>query len=96
MGERDFPEEVLSMGQSLAWQDDANCKGKDGDIFFPERGASIRLAKGICRECKVREECLWFALITGQKAGIWGGMSERERRKARRKLHLAGTLKRKS
>src|SRR5690606_18251896 len=67
-----------------SWQDLANCLGVDPDLFFPERGASTREAKEVCRSCVVREECLDYALGTGQKFGIWGGMSERERRRIRR------------
>ena len=59
------------------WQDHANCLGVDPDLFFPERGASTREAKEVCRGCVVREECLEFALQNGEKFGIWGGMSER-------------------
>ena len=67
-----------------AWQDYANCLGVDPDLFFPERGASTREAKEVCRGCVVREECLEFALQNGEKFGIWGGLSERERRRIRR------------
>ncbi|HEX9643636.1 MAG TPA: WhiB family transcriptional regulator [Acidimicrobiia bacterium] len=75
--------EVLS-SEDLAWQDLANCRGADPDLFFPERGASTRTAKGICRECSVRAECLEFAIVSSEKFGIWGGLSERERRRIRR------------
>jgi WhiB family redox-sensing transcriptional regulator len=68
----------------LAWQDLANCRGANPDLFFPERGASTRTAKGICRECSVQAECLEFAIVSSEKFGIWGGLSERERRKIRR------------
>ncbi len=71
------------------WQDDANCLGVDPDLFFPERGASTREAKEVCRGCVVREQCLEFALQNGEKFGIWGGMSERERRRIRRQRALA-------
>jgi WhiB family redox-sensing transcriptional regulator len=67
-----------------SWQEDANCLGVDPDLFFPERGASTREAKEVCRGCVVREECLEFALQNGEKFGIWGGLSERERRRIRR------------
>ena len=67
-----------------AWQDRANCLGVDPDLFFPERGASTREAKEVCRGCEVRAECLEFALQNGEKFGIWGGLSERERRRIRR------------
>jgi WhiB family redox-sensing transcriptional regulator len=66
--------------RDLAWQDEANCKGSDADLFFPERGASTRVAKAICRECRVREQCLDFAVTVKAKFGIWGGMNERNRR----------------
>jgi WhiB family transcriptional regulator, redox-sensing transcriptional regulator len=67
-----------------SWQDHANCLGVDPDLFFPERGASTREAKEVCRGCVVRAECLEFALQNGEKFGIWGGLSERERRRIRR------------
>jgi WhiB family redox-sensing transcriptional regulator len=56
----------------------------DPDLFFPERGASTREAKAVCRGCEVRDECLEYALDQGEKFGIWGGLSERERRRVRR------------
>ena len=66
------------------WQDQANCLGVDPDLFFPERGASTREAKEVCRGCVVRTDCLEYALVNGEKFGIWGGLSERERRRLRR------------
>ena len=77
----------------LEWQDYANCKGADPDLFFPERGASTRAAKAICRECTVRQDCLEFAITSGEKFGIWGAMSERERRKIRRQRAVAAQRK---
>ncbi|MGH9302755.1 MAG: WhiB family transcriptional regulator, partial [Acidimicrobiales bacterium] len=71
-----------------SWQRQANCMGVDPDLFFPERGASTREAKGVCRGCVVREDCLEYALANGEKFGIWGGMSERERRRVRRSRAL--------
>ena len=71
------------------WHDFANCLGVDPDLFFPERGASTREAKEVCRGCVVREDCLEYALQNGEKFGIWGGMSERERRRIRRQRALA-------
>ena len=70
--------------EDRSWQDEANCMGVDPDLFFPERGASTREAKEVCRGCVVRVECLEYALANGEKFGIWGGMSERERRRIRR------------
>src|SRR3954467_3447804 len=74
--------------EDRGWQDYANCLGVDPDLFFPERGASTREAKEVCRGCVVREDCLEYALANGEKFGIWGGMSERERRRIRRRRAL--------
>lgn len=71
------------------WQDRANCLNVDPDLFFPERGASTSEAKEVCRGCEVREECLEYALSTREKWGIWGGLTERERRRELRVRALA-------
>jgi WhiB family redox-sensing transcriptional regulator len=71
------------------WQERANCLGVDPDLFFPERGASTKEAKAVCHGCEVQQECLEYALRHGEKFGIWGGMSERERRRIRRQRALA-------
>lgn len=73
-----------TFSQERGWQDAANCLGVDPDLFFPERGASTREAKEVCKGCVVRGECLEYALANGEKFGIWGGLSERERRRLRR------------
>jgi WhiB family transcriptional regulator, redox-sensing transcriptional regulator len=75
----------LIQPQTQLWQRYANCMGVDPDLFFPERGASTKEAKEVCRGCVVREDCLEFALANGEKFGIWGGLSERERRRIRRR-----------
>ena len=75
---------LLSGLENRGWQSRATCMGVDPDLFFPERGASTREAKEVCRGCVVREDCLEYALDNGEKFGIWGGMSERERRRLRR------------
>ncbi|HVC25230.1 MAG TPA: WhiB family transcriptional regulator [Acidimicrobiales bacterium] len=74
------------------WQSRANCMGVDPELFFPERGSSTREAKEVCRGCVVQQDCLEFAIANGEKFGIWGGMSERERRRVRRSrvLHDRG------
>lgn len=76
-------------GEEMVWQNFANCLGVDPNLFFPERGASTREAKEVCRGCVVQDECLEFALSNGEKFGIWGGRSERERRRVRRQRALA-------
>ncbi len=67
------------------WMAYAKCTGVDPDMFYPERGAPGTEAKEVCRGCAVREECLEHALVNGEKFGIWGGLSERERRRVRRR-----------
>src|SRR5438477_4942593 len=81
--------QVFGEAEDRGWQDQANCMGVDPDLFFPERGASTREAKEVCRGCVVREDCLEYALANGEKFGIWGGMSERERRRIRRARALS-------
>jgi WhiB family redox-sensing transcriptional regulator len=63
------------------WQDRAVCAQTDPDAFFPEKGGSTREAKRVCRVCEVRAECLQYALDNDERFGIWGGLSERERRR---------------
>ncbi|MFF8817349.1 MULTISPECIES: WhiB family transcriptional regulator [Leucobacter] len=70
--------------EALAWQSDALCAQTDPESFFPEKGGSTREAKRICETCEVRSECLDYALENDERFGIWGGLSERERRKLRR------------
>lgn len=66
------------------WRAHGACIGVHPNIFFPERGESVVEAKTICAACPVRGECLDFALDNSEKFGIWGGRSERERRRMRR------------
>jgi WhiB family transcriptional regulator, redox-sensing transcriptional regulator len=65
----------------LEWQDKALCAEVDPEIFFPEKGGSTRNPKRVCAMCEVRAQCLDYALEHGEAFGIWGGMSERERRR---------------
>ena len=93
-GPMTLPEGLMALydeteAEERSWQDYANCLGVDPDLFFHERGASTREAKEVCRGCVVREDCLEYALQNGEKFGIWGGMSERERRRIRRQRALA-------
>jgi len=68
----------------LAWQADALCAQTDPEAFFPEKGGSTRDAKRICQSCEVRAQCLEYALQNDERFGIWGGLSERERRRLKR------------
>lgn len=69
----------------LAWQDDALCVQTGPEPFFPEKGGSTREAKRICKTCDVRAQCLAYAVLNNERFGIWGGLSERERRKLKRR-----------
>jgi WhiB family redox-sensing transcriptional regulator len=69
----------------LAWQTDSLCAQTDPEAFFPEKGGSTRDAKKICGSCEVRSRCLEYALENDERFGIWGGLSERERRKLRKR-----------
>lgn len=66
------------------WQDRALCAQTDPEAFFPEKGGSTREAKRICQGCEVKSECLEYALHNDERFGIWGGLSERERRRLKR------------
>ena len=68
-----------------AWHEDALCAQTDPEAFFPEKGGSTREAKKICVGCEVRSECLEYALANDERFGIWGGLSERERRKLKKR-----------
>jgi WhiB family redox-sensing transcriptional regulator len=69
----------------LGWQERALCAQTDPEAFFPEKGGSTREAKKVCTSCEVRSECLDYALANDERFGIWGGLSERERRKLKRR-----------
>ena len=66
------------------WHERALCAQTDPEAFFPEKGGSTREAKKICQGCPVKDECLEYALAHDERFGIWGGMSERERRRLKR------------
>lgn len=75
--------------QPPGWTDLALCAEVDGEIFYPEKGGSTREAKQVCRACEVSTECLEYALDHDERYGIWGGLSERERRKLKRERYAA-------
>lgn len=71
---------------TMSWQERALCAQTDPEAFFPEKGGSTREAKKVCTSCDVRSECLEYALANDERFGIWGGLSERERRKLKRQV----------
>ena len=70
--------------RGFAWQDLSLCSQSDPEAWFPEKGGSTRGPKRICYRCPVISECLDYALETDQRFGVWGGLSERERRRLKR------------
>jgi WhiB family transcriptional regulator, redox-sensing transcriptional regulator len=74
----------------MDWRHKAECRTEDPELFFPigtsgPALAQIAEAKAVCRRCPVRRECLAWALASGQDAGIWGGLTEDERRALKRR-----------
>lgn len=65
------------------WYDDALCAQTDPEQFYPERGGSVREAKKVCAACPVREQCRAHALANDEHWGVWGGLSEFDRRRMR-------------
>ncbi len=65
------------------WVQEAVCAQTDPDVFFPEKGGSTKAAKAVCASCDVVEQCLRYSLDHDERFGIWGGRSERERRRLR-------------
>lgn len=90
---------ILASSQALAaaadeWRDHALCRDTNPDLFFPvgttgQALTQVDHAKNVCGECSVTSDCLDFALATNQDSGIWGGLSEEERRVIRRQRTAA-------
>ncbi|MGP2436225.1 WhiB family transcriptional regulator [Streptomyces sp. JW3] len=73
------------------WREHAACRDEDPDLFFPIGTSGPALlqteqAKAVCHHCPVRDQCLEWALDTGQSIGVWGGTDENERRALKRRL----------
>ena len=78
--------ETTDEASEMSWQERSLCAQTDPEAFFPEKGGSTREAKKVCVGCEVRQECLEYALEHDERFGIWGGLSERERRKLKKRL----------
>lgn len=63
------------------WRELGACRGLDPEVFFPETEEEADIAKAICADCPVRVACLEHALSSREKVGVWGGTTERERRR---------------
>jgi WhiB family redox-sensing transcriptional regulator len=66
---------------NLSWRQHAACRGVDPDIFYPVSDEDAEAAKAVCHQCPVREACLEYALVNRERDGVWGGATERERRR---------------
>lgn len=66
---------------SLTWMADGNCANQPPSLFFPSDGVGVDVARGVCDGCPVLSECLEYALENRIDHGVWGGTSERERRR---------------
>jgi len=81
------PRSVAAMSD---WRHLSACRDEDPELFFPIGTSGpallqVEQAKAVCRRCSVTDECLQWALDSGQDAGVWGGMSEEERRAVKRR-----------
>lgn len=74
----------MTEDEEMGWQERALCAQTDPEAFFPEKGGSTREAKRVCLSCDVRSDCLEYALANDERFGIWGGLSERERRRLKK------------
>lgn len=70
----------LQVSTGLDWMDDAQCARVDTELFYPDHGQNATDAKAVCGRCYVREECLTYANAARETHGVWGGLTERERR----------------
>jgi WhiB family transcriptional regulator, redox-sensing transcriptional regulator len=100
-GERRYEGKTTDVGQTrptspdgrtrrMDWRHRAACRDEDPELFFPIGTTGPALlqvdeAKAVCRRCEAVDECLSWALDSDQDAGVWGGLSEDERRAARRR-----------
>lgn len=71
------------------WTRRALCAEVDPDLFFPEKGDDVSRVKRICKACDVKKECLKYSLDNDERFGVWGGLSEHNRRKLRAERKLA-------
>jgi len=81
------PYDFLNVAEE-PWMLSGLCAQTDPEEFFPDKGGTSRIAKSVCARCPVAAECLDYALKHGERYGIWGGLSERERRKVAKALGL--------
>jgi len=81
----------LSLHLPPEWVSDALCAQTDPEVFYPQVGGTVAPAKRVCAACPVLAECRDYALTTGELDGVWGGLSETDRRRLRRQARRTGT-----
>jgi len=74
------------------WMDRGRCREMSPSVFFPNDGTGVQVAQRICATCDVREPCLQYALENHVDHGVWGGTSERERRRILRRKRVAESV----
>lgn len=74
--------------EGVEWMRQGSCKAEPPETFFPSDGAGVEVARAICQQCVVQTDCLEYALSNRIEHGIWGGASERERRRILKRRRL--------
>jgi WhiB family redox-sensing transcriptional regulator len=82
---------LAALFDQAQWRRQAACRDLDAEMFFPSKGQPTLPAKTVCASCPVREPCLDYAMTIGERFGIWGGTSERERKQLRRRHRRSGS-----
>ncbi len=76
-----------------SWMSDGNCRTVHPSVFFPSDGVGVEIARQICADCPVKTRCLEYALHNRIDHGVWGGASERERRRILRQRRLSASFR---
>lgn len=85
---KDFSTDPSAVVRSTDWMQQGNCRDTSPAVFFPSDGAGVERARAICANCPVATECLEYALVLHIDHGVWGGCSERERRRIAKRRRL--------
>ena len=72
---------LIVTAKVMVWRELGACRGLDPGLFFPDEDEEATTAKSVCEQCAVRLVCLEHALASREKQGVWGGATERERRR---------------
>jgi WhiB family redox-sensing transcriptional regulator len=83
---------VDSEAEAEDWMKKGKCRNSDPAVFFPSDGAGVEFARRICVDCKVKQLCLEYALVNNIEHGVWGGTSERERRRIKKARRANSTV----